>query len=190
MTPETLTQLQQFETLPPPDTKEELFQRMALAYDAFENLVAAHDEAALTRPLSESGWSAKDYIAHLRDWENSIVALLQKKVRYQEMGLTKELIQSGDFDAQNEVLYVHHQNRPLSDVLADLRSTHQELLDILSSLSFEEMQKPYIHYQPNAEEIAPGDYINNPVMGWIVGDTYSHYAEHLLFIHDRLHPNS
>lgn len=190
MTPETITQLQEFDSLPTPQNKEELFERMTLAYDALEAIIAAHDETDLTKPLSESGWSAKDYFAHLWDWENSIVALLLKQDRHEEMGLSKELIQSGDYDAQNAVLYERHQNRPFSDILTDLRTTHQALLDILSDLSYEDLMKPYIHYQPNAEEIAPGDYVNNPAIGWVAGDTYSHYAEHVLFIHDRLQGDS
>jgi hypothetical protein len=161
-----------------------------VAYDAFEAFVADHEEADLTKSLSETGWSAKDYFAHLRDWENSIVALLLKKDRIADMGLTVELIQSGDFDAQNAVLIEKHQNRPLSDVLADLRSTHQELMDILSDLSYEDLEKSYKHYQPNIDEVDPGDYVNNPAMGWIVGDTYSHYAEHLVDMQERLHPST
>lgn len=180
MTTDPFTTLQEFEHLPAPETKAQLLERMALAYAAAETFIAAHDEASLTRPLSESGWSAKDYLAHLRDWENSLVALLQKQVRYEVMGLTKELIASRDFDAQNDVLYQKHKDRPLADVLTDFRSTHQQLLDLLSDLDDEDLHKPYIHYQPNAEEVVPDDYVNNPVMGWLIGDTYSHYAEHIL----------
>jgi hypothetical protein len=180
MTTDYTASLQEFENLPAPQTKAELLERMAVAYEAAESLIAAHDEAALTRPLSDSGWSAKDYLAHLRDWENSMVVLLQKKVRYEEMGLTKEQVASGDYDAQNDVLYQKHKDRPLADVLADFRDTHQQLLALLAELNDEDLQKPYIHYQPQAEDVVAGDYINNPVMGWLVGDTYGHYAEHIL----------
>jgi hypothetical protein len=182
MNPKTLNTLQEFENLPHPETKAELLQRIAVAYEAAEALIAAHDEADLTSSLSESGWSAKDYFAHLRDWENSIVAILQNKVRHEEMGLEKDVYASRDFDMSNDVLYQRHKDRPLSDVLADFRATHQALLDSLAGLNDEDLQKPYIHYQPTVEEIDPGDYVNNPVMGWLVGDSYSHYAEHILDI--------
>jgi len=174
--------LQAFENLAMPQNKAELIERMDIAYQAAESLISAYSEADLTRPLSQSGWSAKDYLAHMRDWENGLVVLLQKKVRYLEMGLTKELVASGDYDAENDILYRNHKNRPLSDILADFRHTHQELLDTLAGLTYEDLQKPYIYYQPDAEEVAPGDYVNSPVMGWLTGDTYKHYAEHILDI--------
>lgn len=180
MTTDPFTTLEEFEQLPPPETKAELLERMAVAAAAAETFITAHDEAALTRPLGESGWSAKDYIGHLRDWEYSLVALLQKEARYEAMGLTKELAASRDFDAQNDVLHQKHKDRPLADVLADFRNTHQQLLRLLAPLNDEDLHRPYIHYQPDAEEVATGDYINNPIMGWLVGDTYGHYAEHIL----------
>lgn len=182
------TDLQELSELRAPETKAELLERMAAAYEAAEAFIAAHDEAALTRPISDAGWSAKDYFAHLRDWEYSLVALLQKEVRYEAMGLTKELIASGDFDVQNDVLYQKHKDRPLADVLTDFRSTHQQLLDILANLNDEDLQRPYRHYQPNIAWIgATSDsYADNPVMGWMVGDTYGHYAEHILDLNDLL----
>ena len=174
--------LEQFQDIAAPDTKEELFKRIAFAYDAFEALVAAHDESALTRPLGESGWSAKDYFAHLLIWEDSIVSLLEKKNRMEKMGLTKELVESGDFDAQNEVLYNNHKDRPYDEVLQELRDTHQHLMNLLADLEDADLQTPYSHYQPQEE----GDYTKNPIVGWIAGDTYSHYAEHVIYLNQLL----
>lgn len=180
MTTDNYPTFENYGDLPLPGSKAELLERMAVAYEAAEALIAAHDKTALTKPLSDSGWSAKDYIGHLREWENSLVALLQKKVRYEEMGLDKELVASGDFDKENDVLYQKHKDRPLAEVLTDFRATHQALLDTLATLDDEDLQRPYIHYQPEAEEVMSGEYVNNPVMGWLAGDTYAHYAEHIL----------
>lgn len=172
--------LQELENLPDAQTKEELLTRMAIAYDAAEALLAAHDQAALTRPLSESGWSAKDYLAHLMVWEGSIVSLLQKKDRMKAMGLNKETTDLNDFDAQNDVLYHLHKDRSLDDVTRAFRDTHQQLLALLADLTDEDLHKPYRDYQP--QETDKGEYINNPIMGWLAGDTYAHYAEHILDI--------
>lgn len=170
--------LEQLRDIPAPKTKEELFNRIAFTDQALETLLAAHDEAALTRPLGKSGWSAKDYLVHLKVWEDSIVNLFKGKNRMKELGLTDELIEGGDFDAQNDFLFNLHKDRPLSEVLQSLRDTHQELLDILAGLNDEDLQTPYRHYQPQAE----GEFADNPIIGWIVGDTYDHYAEHIIYL--------
>ncbi|MFZ0546758.1 MAG: ClbS/DfsB family four-helix bundle protein [Candidatus Promineifilaceae bacterium] len=174
MTQNLSTKIKEYENIPDPKTKAELLERMAVTYDAAESLIAAYDEAAFNRPLTEEGWSAKNFIGHLMDWERGMVALLQKKDRFLEMGLTKEET-AADIDVINDALYRQHKDRPFNDLLAAFRETHQELLAVLADLNDEDLQMPYGHYQPQAE----GDFINNPVMGWLAGNTYGHYAEHI-----------
>jgi len=170
--------LKEYENMPDPTTKAELLERMAATYEAAESFIAAQDEAALTKQLGDSGWSAKDNLAHLAVWEGSIVDLLQKKDRLKEMGLDRETTDLGDFDMMNDILYHLHKDRPLDDVLNRFRQTHQQLLNLLDGLNDADLQKPYKYYQPHEE----GDHTANPIMGWLAGDTYSHYAEHLLEI--------
>jgi hypothetical protein len=178
MTSNIPNDLHDFEDLPTPKTKAELLERMAIAYDAAESLLAAHDEAALTRPLSDSGWSAKDYFAHLMVWEGSLVSLLEKRDRLKQMGLERGEVNLSDFDGMNDILYQLHKDRPLDDVLNAFRQTHQQLLTLLADVEDEDLHKPYGLYQPHEE----GDHTKNPIIGWFAGDTYGHYAEHVLDI--------
>jgi hypothetical protein len=178
-----------YNDLPFPETKAELLGRMAVAYQAAEAFFTSLDESDRTRPLSDSGWSATDYLAHLMVWEYSLVALLEKVPRYKAMGLEKEHIVSGDFDLQNDVIYRQQKDRPFEEILSAFRGTHSRLLNLLNDLNDEDLQKPYIHYQPDAEKIKPGDYVNNPIMDWLVGDTYSHYAEHIIDLRQLVQTN-
>lgn len=170
-----ISTLKTLENLPDPDTKAELLERMDAAYDAAESLLYDYDEADLTRPLAASGWSVKDYLAHLATWERGMVALLKKKDRFQAMGIDQTKIDISDHDAVNDFLYGLNKERPLSNILTSFRQTHQDLLTILTPLTDADLQKSYRHYQPHAEE----DYFNKPVMGWLAGNTYHHYVEHL-----------
>lgn len=174
------TPLQEYGTLPLPETKAELLERMAVAYEAAEALIAAYDEDTLTKPISEAGWSAKDYLAHIMTWEGSMVALLQKKPRHEAMGLDEELFTSSDYDASNDVLFRRHKDQSLQEVLTALRDTHSQLLALLADLTDEDLLKPYSLYQPHAE----GNHINSPIIDWLAGDTYTHYAEHIIEIDD------
>ena len=173
-------ELHELEELPTPQTVAELLERMAFAYKTAESLINAYDEATLSRPLGDSDWSVKDHLAHLMVWEYSMVAMLEKKERLKAMGLDKEQVDSSDFDAMNDQIYQTHRERPLNDILDDFRETHQQLRSLLAALKDEDLRKPYLHYQPQAA--GDGDFVNKPIIGWLVGDTYGHYAEHLVDI--------
>jgi len=178
MTADNHPDLEDYSDLPLPDTKEELLQRMAVTYDAANAFIAAQDEGTLTKPISEAGWSAKDYLVHIMIWEESMVSLLQKKPRHEVMGLDEAMFNSKDFDASNDVLFRRHKDRPLEDVVAAMRDTHSQLLALLTDFSDEDLFEPYSLYQPHAA----GNNLDYPIIDLLAGDTYSHYAEHIIEI--------
>lgn len=173
-----MNNLIEFLNLPDPTTKAELLERMAKSYEAAESLINIHDQSTLNAPLHSGGWSIKDHLAHLTAWERGMVALLQKQDRFNAMGINQKETDIDEHDAINEALNTLHSSQSLSTVLTNFRQTHQDLLNTLASLSNEDLQKSYHHYQPQAAV----DYFHKPVMGWVAGNTYAHYAEHLVEI--------
>ncbi len=168
--------------LPDPQNKRDLLDRMATGRQLIDKTVASLSEEELTRPLAEDGWSIKDHLAHLMVWERGMIALLNKEPRYEAMGLTPELVAGGDYQAINDHLFRLHRDRPLSDVLAGWRDTHHELLELLDMLADDDLFKNYTHFQPDEER----EGFKAPVMGWLAGNTYSHYAEHAGWIREKL----
>jgi uncharacterized damage-inducible protein DinB len=155
-------------------TKAELLERMAATRRVLETAIAGKDEATLTRPGAD-GWSAKDHLAHLTVWQRSLMALLEGRSRPAAMGiedLTQE--EESGFADVNAVLHERLKDQPLDRVLAEFRQSRQDLLAILDRFSDEDLYQPYSHYQPNDPPDNP-----DPVIGWIIGNTFGHEEEHL-----------
>ncbi|HLF24735.1 MAG TPA: DinB family protein [Anaerolineae bacterium] len=159
-----------------PRSRAELLERIRQSHAAFEQMIRALSEAQLTTPGADDGWSVKDHLAHLAAWQRGITALLRRQPRYAAMGLERPG-PDASFDDLNAVLYQHSKDRPLSEVLADFRAAHQEMLSVLGSLSDADLLKPYSHYQPGEREDN-----RDPIVNWIEGDSYGHYEEHLPWI--------
>ena len=77
-------------------------------------------------------------------------------------------------DAVNAALAAAAQVQPLAEVLAQSASTHAELLALLGSMTQEDLDRPYSHYQPDNPPLNPA-----PVAGWIHGKTWEQYHEHI-----------
>jgi uncharacterized protein (TIGR03083 family) len=155
-------------------TKAELLERMAASRQVLESAIAGKDEATLTRPGAD-GWSAKDHLAHLTVWQRSLMALLEGRSRPAAMGiedLTQE--EESGFADVNAVLHDRFKDQPLDQVLAEFRQSRQDLLAILDRFSDDDLYKPYSHYQPHDPPYNP-----DPVIGWIIGNTFGHEEEHL-----------
>ena len=166
-----------------PTTKPELLDLIRFRWDVLQELLGQLDEAAMERPLGD-GWSAKVHLGHVAAWEKSALALLRGQHRGDAMGLPRPLWDehnsgndetwAASGDAVNAALAANTEGLSLAEVRADSDATHAEMVAQLKSMSQEDLEKPYSHYQPDDEP-----YEGRPVAGWVHGNTWEHYNEHI-----------
>jgi hypothetical protein len=130
------------------------------------------DELSITGP---DGWAVKDHLFHVAAWELSLIALLEGRDRLAEMGVPGV---AEDTTAINEAIWRLHREEPDGAALDSFRETHRRLITSLGRLSDEDLGRPYSHFQPSDPDE------KRPVAGWIAGNTYEHYAEHVAWMKD------
>ncbi|MBK7217028.1 MAG: ClbS/DfsB family four-helix bundle protein [Candidatus Promineofilum sp.] len=157
-------------------SKTELMDRIAAGYEALEQTVAGLDGLQLEHPGPE-GWAIKDHLFHLAAWERGIAWLLTRRSRFQGMEITPEEWYNLTMDQVNDLVYQRNRERPATEALAALREAHQTMLDALAPLSDADLQRPYAEYGEGGGRSA-----DRPIIGWIIGDTYEHYEEHLGYL--------
>jgi hypothetical protein len=153
-------------------TVESLLESMQKGWNEFHTYLQTLTPEQMTRSKDHAGWTVKDHIMHLVVWEDSINALLRKQSRAEEMGLDREIWQSGDYDHMNALIQQQHQHMSLDDVLRAFHMVHEDLVDLIQTLSDEDLKRPYRWYQPDTP-------VDRPVIDWIIQNTYEHYAEHI-----------
>jgi len=134
-------------------TKEQLLERIEDGWAELDRLQAGLDAEAAARPPGDE-WGLKDHLAHIAAWELSLVALLTGGDRSAAVG-----VPAGG----------PHETDSINAVI------HQRLRDALAPLTDGDLLLPYSHYQPQEA----GESGNQPVIGWIAGNTYDHVREHL-----------
>jgi hypothetical protein len=166
-----------------PQTKAELMAQLAAGWQRLDEWLRSLSDAQLTACTAPGGWSIRDHVAHLMVYEQGMVALLRCEPRWEAMQLSVKFVRDSEsFDEINAVLYEQHHARPASEVLAAQRDVHQELLQVLAGLTDEDLFRPYAAYQPQDPEANQHD----PVLRWLTGNTYEHYAEHLPWMEELL----
>ena len=157
----------------PPRTKPELLGLIDERWKVLQDLLHDLNGRQLEQPLGD-GWSTKVHLAHLALWERSLMGLLRKEDRGVAMGIPSELWAGHDTDAINNFVAERSKAQPLDEVIGNSTQTHHELMTLLKSLSQEDLELPYSHYQPDDLPHNP-----NPVGGWVHGNTWDHYNEHI-----------
>jgi hypothetical protein len=157
-------------------TKARLLERIGMSWEELLVLLNSLDEASMSRIDPASGWAVKDHLAHLAAWERGIAYLLKRRPRAEGMGITAEQWVDLTMDEINEELYRTGKDRSAAGALATFREAHHELLDALTVLDDADLLRDYSAY----DEKEP--YSGRPIVGWIIGNTYEHYDEHLGYI--------
>src|SRR5690349_5907186 len=122
-----------------PFSKARLLESMQRGFAEFEAFLAPLSEQQMTTPGVNDAWSIKDNLAHLVAWQQHALRLLQGvsnnvSPANQYQGMTEEQI--------NEQIYQQNKDRPLSEVMAEFRSSYQQVLESTQNLTQEEMEKP------------------------------------------------
>jgi hypothetical protein len=147
--------------------------RIEAGWNQLVELVAKLGPGGLTL-TSPDGWAVKDHLVHIGAWEHSLLALIEGRDRLAGMGLHDP--DAENTDAINDAVWKLHRNETPEHALTYFRESHARLVAALGKLSDTDLNKPYSHYQPSEPDE------KRPVAGWVAGNTYEHYAEHIGWI--------
>jgi hypothetical protein len=124
------------------------------------------------------GWTVKDHLAHIGAWEHSLRGLIEGQDRLAAMGVHEPVEENTD--VVNDAVFKLHQHETAEQAVKYFRDSHAQLMAALGKLTDADLARPYSHYQPSDPEE------ERPVRGWVAGNTYEHYAEHVDWINQLL----
>ena len=151
-------------------TVANLLGRIGRGWDDLQAYIATLSREQLTGPADAAGWTVKDHLIHLAAWEDGIAAMLGGESRLAAMGIDQATWERGT-DAVNAAIYARNRDLPLEAALEHCRQVHRRLLDRIGAMDDADLLRPYSHYQPEAAS-------SQPILAWIVGNSFGHYAEH------------
>jgi len=155
-----------------PQNKAELMARLQREWAAVEQAISGLTEAQMVAP-GEEGWSVKDHLAHLTHWEQILVlSQLGDRPFVEAANVDDETARLPPEGGLNESMQQRDKDRPLAEVLADSRRSHQQVLDTLDGMDFAYLMRPRY----------PDDPDRGPLINWVIGNTYEHYREHREYI--------
>jgi hypothetical protein len=152
-------------------TREDLLKRINEGWEKLEGFLATLSDEQMTVPSDPAGWTVKDHLIHLGAWEGGIAALLRKESRIGYMGISNDLWENGGVDEINDAIFQVNKGKSLAEARQYSKASHEAILSSVGALSDDELNMPYKHYDPSWDN-------DNPVFGWVVGNTFEHYEEH------------
>ena len=157
-------------------SKAALLERIDHYRLILEGTIRGLDVEQLSRPGPE-GWSVKDHLAHLAVWMHGMVELLNRRSRFAAMGVEQAFNQGKSESEVNDLIFRQNKDLSVQETRQKFEQAYAEMLQMLETLSDADLHKPYSDY------VAGGDANRqDPVILWVIGNTYAHFDEHQAYI--------
>lgn len=149
--------------MPQTKNKLEILKRLQTERKRLEQNLAALSPEDMLLPGVVGGWTVKDVLAHLADWQARMPVWLGAARRGEPDESPAPGLTWRQVDILNQRIYETHRDQPLDEVLTYFRATHQQFITMVESM-------------PEDEIMTPGRYPftgKNAVYNWLGG-----YAAH------------
>jgi uncharacterized damage-inducible protein DinB len=145
-------------------TVQQLIDNIQTERAAWETLIEQIDQERLTSPGVAGSWSVKDIIAHITWFEREMVSLVKAHA------LVGSELWNLPTDERNAAIYEEIRGASLDRVLEDSAQVHQQILELLPTLSDKDLTNP------ESFPDMPPDW-----QPWLIiaQNTYEHYQQHI-----------
>ena len=116
-----------------PLTKEELLAATVRERDGLQAYLTGLSSEQLLRP-GEYGWSARDHIAHLAEWERMLFGWYEAGLRGESPAVPAEGYTWATMNALNRQIYEQHRDEPAEQVMADWIDTSRRLIALTQTI--------------------------------------------------------
>ena len=130
----------------------------------------------MDRAQNAAGWSVKDHVSHVTQWDRAVIEVLRNQVPMREtLGISETAWSAGSFDPMNEEIRHLADTEGVGRIKADRDATWTDLVALMGELSEEQLS------QSGAEAgLAVGTRpLVEPVLQVLAYYWGVHYAEHL-----------
>jgi hypothetical protein len=159
-------------------TRQELIDYTTREWGAFVEYVdGLTDEQWLGR-TDAAGWSVKDHVSHVTQWDVAVVELFRDGVPMQQsLGVPDEEWTLDDYDPMNARIRLRFLEDGVETVRADRDATWTDLVSVLENLTDEQLAT-----SPGELGLNVGDESAPTLLQELVGYQGGHYEEHLEYI--------
>jgi hypothetical protein len=151
--------------MPRPITRSQLLAEIDKERPALEKQIASLTPGQIADPGTVGEWSVKDVLAHLIEWEQMVIGWVTAGQRGETPAVPAPGYKWSETPALNQHIYEKHRDRPLQEVLDQFHTSHRQILDLLLSLSDEDLTTPRRYPWTR----------DNALLTYFVSATSSHY---------------
>jgi len=125
--------------VPRPTSKHDLLEAIERERGKLDAVLATLTPEQMIEPGVVGEWSVKDVMAHLAEWERMALGWYRAGLRGEAPEVPAPGFKWNQTPQLNLAIFEKHRDRPLEEVVAWFRSSREEILGVIESLSEEDL---------------------------------------------------
>ncbi len=140
--------------MPKPTTRADLLKEIYAEREKLEALLKTipPDEFSGKKVVGE--WTVKDVLSHLIAWEQMVILWVKSGYEGKTIPIPAEGFKWSELPGLNENIYQEHKEESSSEVLAKFDHSYHQILDLLNSISEQDLFTPGLHKWQNKNMLA------------------------------------
>lgn len=122
--------------------RSHVIQRLNTERRRLEQNLSRLSSEDMLQPGVVKAWSVKDVLAHLCDWEARLPLWLEAARKGEPDNCPDPDFTWRQIDQLNQRIYLDHRDEPLASILQAFRETHRQFMQVVESMTDEEMLTP------------------------------------------------
>jgi hypothetical protein len=120
--------------------KAALLEEIVIERAALDDAIASLGPRDMTRAgVTPGGWSVKDIIAHVVDWQDRTLGWYEAGLRGERPAVPGDGFTMRELPLLNQAIWRRHRRRSLKAVLDDYRAYHQRMLVLIDAVDENDM---------------------------------------------------
>jgi hypothetical protein len=159
-------------------SRQELIDYTKAEWATFVKFIDGLSDDQWLGPKDAAGWSVKDHVSHVTQWDAAVVELFRNGMPMQQsLGIPDEEWTLDNYDPMNDRIRQRFLDNSIETVKADRDATWTALLSALEALTDEQLAS-----SPGVAGLNTGDESAPTLLQELVGYLGGHYDDHLGYI--------
>lgn len=124
-----------------PTGADDVLEDIHAARSEIESIIDELSQEQMTRATDEGGWSIKDHLAHITEWQRRGLGVIEGRAAWESLSIDKETYQSLDIDGINQIVYERNKDRSLPEVLTDFRKTQEKIILTVEQMNEDDLER-------------------------------------------------
>jgi uncharacterized damage-inducible protein DinB len=124
-----------------PTEVDEALEQVHAARAEIEAIIERLSPGQMTLATDDGGWSIKDHLAHIADWQRHGIGRIEGRTAWDSIGIERETFLSLDTDGINEIIFQRNKDRPLNEVLTEFRKAQERVILTIEQMNEDDLER-------------------------------------------------